>query len=382
MPVYEPLFKRIYVSLRISTLPGALVAAMLFTSLVSFGQWNANGNYAIAGKVGIGTSSPWYKLDIINREGESQNLVRVRVHDAPSDFLLIQNQTSATNQFIPGIHGFHDSDNREALYIVGATGLSNDVGANPIMVFDARLSTSEVSNRTLFAWDSYGARKMVLSAAGNLGVGVTAPLAKLHVKGSLMIDGGNGGTVGTGNGSRIALSSGGITSIEENWGINLIGNDESPVKIRNAALLIGYESSSAGWGTNGDLLVQGNVGIGTTNPDARLTINGDVHAREVRVDLSGSIAPDYVFEELYELMPLDELEAHIRNKRHLPGIPSGMDMAAHGLNLKQMNLALLKKVEELTLYLLILNKQVRRMKEENDLQATRIQHLLESMNPH
>lgn len=100
----------------------------------------------------------------------------------------------------------------------------------------------------------------------------------------------------------------------------------------------------------------GNVGFGTSNPDAKLTVKGNVHAQEVRVDLSGSIAPDYVFKEGFELTPLDTLERYIKTHNHLPEISSAAEMQKNGLLLKEMNLLLLKKVEELTLHLIEENK--------------------------
>lgn len=96
----------------------------------------------------------------------------------------------------------------------------------------------------------------------------------------------------------------------------------------------------------------GNVGIGTSTPDAKLTVKGNIHAQEVKVDLSGSVAPDYVFEKDYNLAPLTEVEAYIIKNKHLPEIPSALEMEEDGINLKQMNLLLLKKVEELTLYMI------------------------------
>jgi hypothetical protein len=101
----------------------------------------------------------------------------------------------------------------------------------------------------------------------------------------------------------------------------------------------------------------GNVGIGTTSTDAKLTVKGDIHANEVRIDVEGVIPPDYVFEKDYNLLPLSELETYIKQNKHLPEVPSAKEMEAEGLNLKEMNLILLKKVEELTLHVIALKKE-------------------------
>nr|WP_247716559.1 tail fiber protein [Sinomicrobium weinanense] len=101
------------------------------------------------------------------------------------------------------------------------------------------------------------------------------------------------------------------------------------------------------------LLTQGGrLGIGTVSPDAELTVKGKIHSQEVKVDLAGAVAPDYVFKKDYYLRSLEEVQNHIKEKGHLPGIPSAKEMEKEGINLKEMNLKLLEKVEELTLYTL------------------------------
>ncbi len=104
---------------------------------------------------------------------------------------------------------------------------------------------------------------------------------------------------------------------------------------------------------------EGNVGIGTKNPDSKLTVKGKIHAQEVKVDLSGAVAPDYVFGEDYHLLSLAEVSSHISKHKHLPGIPSAADMARDGVSLKELNLKLLEKIEELTLYLIQQQKELK-----------------------
>lgn len=113
----------------------------------------------------------------------------------------------------------------------------------------------------------------------------------------------------------------------------------------------------------------GYVGIGTTNPDKALTVKGTVHAEEVLVDLNVP-GPDYVFEKNYDLLSLEEVEAYINQNKHLPEVPSAKEMEANGIKLMEMNLLLLKKVEELTLHMIELKK-------ENEQQSREIQKLKE-----
>lgn len=118
----------------------------------------------------------------------------------------------------------------------------------------------------------------------------------------------------------------------------------------------------------------GKIGIGTTAPDELLTVKGKIHTQEVLVDLDGAVAPDYVFENYFngfsEMMPeyrlisLEELEAFLRENKHLPNVPSAATMQAEGISLKTMNLILLQKIEELTLYTLQQQKEINALKEK------------------
>ena len=110
---------------------------------------------------------------------------------------------------------------------------------------------------------------------------------------------------------------------------------------------------------------KGDVGIGTYTPDEKLTVNGTMHAKEVKVDLNGSVAPDYVFKEDYDLRSLESLKAIIQEKGHLPNIPSAKEMEADGINLKEMNLKLLEKIEELTLYVIDQNERIKKLEQQD-----------------
>jgi hypothetical protein len=122
------------------------------------------------------------------------------------------------------------------------------------------------------------------------------------------------------------------------------------------------------------LRADGNVGIGTLTPDARLAVKGTIHAQEVKVDLSVP-GPDYVFEKDYNLTPLKDVEAYITLHKHLPEVPSAQEMETNGLYLKEMNLLLLKKVEELTLHLIQLEKKLEKADAQNKTLETRITQL-------
>ena len=118
----------------------------------------------------------------------------------------------------------------------------------------------------------------------------------------------------------------------------------------------------------------GKIGIGTTAPDELLTVKGKIHTQEVLVDLDGAVAPDYVFEKYfngfsemmpeYQLFSLEELEAFLKENKHLPNVPSAATMQTEGISLKEMNLILLQKIEELTIYTLQQQKEIDILKEK------------------
>lgn len=108
----------------------------------------------------------------------------------------------------------------------------------------------------------------------------------------------------------------------------------------------------------------GKVGINTETPDESLTVRGTIHTAEVKVDTDSDVYPDYVFEENYQLRSLNDLADFIKQNKHLPEIPTAKDAKENGIFLKQMNLLLLKKIEELTLYQIESNKQIASLKKE------------------
>lgn len=113
------------------------------------------------------------------------------------------------------------------------------------------------------------------------------------------------------------------------------------------------------------VLKQGNLGIGTTTPGSyKLAVAGKIAATgEVRVFTDGTtVFPDYVFDPAYVLPSLDETEKYVKENRHLPEVPSAKEFEKDGMSLNDMNVILLKKVEELTLYMIEMKKQNEELK--------------------
>ncbi len=96
------------------------------------------------------------------------------------------------------------------------------------------------------------------------------------------------------------------------------------------------------------------IGIGTTAPQSKLAVNGTITAKEVVVTIEGWA--DYVFDDAYPLKPLPQLESYIKANHHLPGIPSANELKQAGLPVADILTKQMQKIEELTLYLIDLEK--------------------------
>ncbi|WP_055393106.1 malectin domain-containing carbohydrate-binding protein [Flagellimonas eckloniae] len=107
----------------------------------------------------------------------------------------------------------------------------------------------------------------------------------------------------------------------------------------------------------------GNVGIGTsTIPSAyKLAVNGKIITEELKVQLQ-SAWPDYVFAKNYDLPSLEEIQKHIDEKGHLPNMPSAKEVEENGIEVGEMNRLLLEKIEELTIYIIAMKKEIIELK--------------------
>ena len=89
-----------------------------------------------------------------------------------------------------------------------------------------------------------------------------------------------------------------------------------------------------------------------------------INAKEIKVEMGN--AADYVFDEEYDLKPLDEVEAFVKSNKHLPGVPSASEFKENGMNVSEMSNLLLEKVEELTLHMIRMQKEIDQLREENN----------------
>ncbi|UTA68416.1 hypothetical protein [Emticicia sp. 21SJ11W-3] len=104
-----------------------------------------------------------------------------------------------------------------------------------------------------------------------------------------------------------------------------------------------------------------------TNNEYRLIVQDGIITEKVKVALKSSKDwADYVFEPSYELMPLDKVESFIKENKHLPNVQSAEEFHKNGLDVSKTSAKLMEKIEELTLYMIELNKEVKALKLENE----------------
>jgi len=119
----------------------------------------------------------------------------------------------------------------------------------------------------------------------------------------------------------------------------------------------------------------GNVGIGIQDTKGfKLAVAGSILTEKVKVVDDALQWHDYVFEADYELTPINELKKYVEINKHLPDIPSASDVKANGIELGEMNALLLKKIEELYLYTIEQDKQIKALQEQNKVILEKIYH--------
>ncbi len=192
--------------------------------------------------------------------------------------------------------------------------------------------------------------------AGNVGIGTSAPVGKVHV----VHEGPTAHMIlefpALNDYSRLLFTN---TGGGRYWGIAGKTSNGSITDDRLSFYNISTGFESMVIVGDGYVSVPGKMGIGTFNPDYKFAVNGSIRSKEVVVE---SAWADYVFDSGYQLPSLIDVEEFIQQHKHLPNIPSAKEIAEKGLAVGDVQRKMMEKIEELTLYVIELKKEIEKLK--------------------
>lgn len=235
--------------------------------------------------------------------------------------------------------------------------------------------------------------RFTINDIGNVGIGTTSPDEKLEVIGNgefseNLYVGDRLGIGTTSPGQLLTLSAPNEPVLRfdrqgSNWDYEIYVTGGGSMRFRGGGNGNGGSGNEV-WGDKMVITGKGYVGIGMSNvsssmveqngdgEDYLLYVKGGIITEEVKVETGWC---DYVFEEDYDLLPLEEVEAHIAARGHLPNVPSAKVIESEGLELKSMTVNQQEKIEELFLHMIEMNKTMKAMQVENEMLKTKLESL-------
>ncbi|PWG77993.1 hypothetical protein DDR33_24580 [Pararcticibacter amylolyticus] len=295
------------------------------------------------GNVGIGTTSPMFPFHV---NGQSRFQGVATFGDSYDDILYGKGLQIVRMQD-QGDNAFHISFIRAGTWVAGMGFLRNS------STFAIQNGSSNAATTGVF-----------LSETGKVGINASDPAYELDINGNARIRGNilyvsQFGALYSDINNIAFFGDGGYIFANKN-------NSVTRAILEPAGTLRLYNSGSefAKFNGTGDSFIRGNLAIGTDNSKGyKLAVAGSVIAESVKVKLQAAW-PDYVFSETHTPLRLSEVETFIKDNGRLPEIPSATDIKKDGIELGDMNALLLKKIEELTLYLIEKDKQVEALKKD------------------
>jgi len=310
--------------------------------------------FPTSGNVGIGTTSPVYLLDV-NGVLHASNFLLGATGAAPvitatgSGHLYI----NSGNVNIGDYNGWVGSGAN--LTVLNSASLSGSVWVGLSLNYYSRFYTSPQTGNSFYDWYILGNTYHLFQ----LGLGtVKMPvLATGTGNGVQLVTVGEDGSVSKLPQSSISGSGWSLTGNTGTSQSNFIGTASG-----NTQPLIFKTNGTEAFRINSS----GQISIGTTDPTTyKFAVNGDAIFTKIKVKLNASW-PDYVFNDGYKLPSLNEVEKYLHENKHLSEVPSAKNINDDGLDLGDNQSVLLKKIEELTLYIIDINKRLERLSKENN----------------